>query len=75
MLTGVPDGERTTAMGVYQATWAIGIVVGPPLAGRLADTYGLTGAFVAGALAAALAAGLGCWLWARSGRERDRATA
>lgn len=35
-ITGVADGERTTAIGVYQATWAGGIVLGPPLAGRIA---------------------------------------
>jgi MFS family permease len=58
-ITGLPDEERTTAMGVYQATWAGGIVLGPPLAGWLADGYGLAAAFVAAAAAAAAAAGLG----------------
>ncbi len=58
-IAGVPDEERTTAMGVYQATWAAGIVLGPPVAGWLADTHGLAAAFLAAAVAAALAAVLG----------------
>jgi predicted MFS family arabinose efflux permease len=58
----VPDAERTTAMGVYQATWAAGIVLGPPVAGRLADSHGLPAAFLAAALAATLAAVLGLGL-------------
>jgi predicted MFS family arabinose efflux permease len=58
-IAGVPDEERTTAMGVYQATWAAGIVLGPPLAGWLADTHGLPAAFLAATLAATLAAVVG----------------
>jgi predicted MFS family arabinose efflux permease len=64
-LSRVPDSERTTSMGVYQAAWALGIVVGPPLAGWIADWQGLTGAFLTGAAASALAAFLGGWLWLR----------
>ncbi len=58
-IAAVPDEERTTAMGVYQATWAGGIVIGPPLAGWLAGACGLPAAFVVAALAAATAAALG----------------
>jgi len=61
-IAAVPDEERTTAMGVYQATWAAGIVVGPPLAGWVAGAWGLPAAFLVAALASALAAALGIHL-------------
>jgi predicted MFS family arabinose efflux permease len=65
-IASVPDEERTTAMAVYQATWAAGIVLGPPLAGWLADRFGLPAAFLTAALAAGGAALLGLRLASRS---------
>jgi predicted MFS family arabinose efflux permease len=64
-IAGVPDEERTTAMGVYQATWAGGIVLGPPLAGWLADRFGLPAAFLTAGLAAGVAGILGLRLSSR----------
>jgi MFS family permease len=52
-------------MGVYQATWAGGIVLGPPLAGWMADAHGLPAAFLTAAAASAIAAGLGLRLTER----------
>ena len=47
----IPDQERATAMGVFQATYAIGMFLGPMTCGALADVFGLSGAFVvAGAI-------------------------
>ena len=37
----VPDEERTTAMGLHQAVYAIGMFAGPWLGGMLADELGL----------------------------------
>jgi hypothetical protein len=54
-------------MGVCQATWAGGIVLGPLLAGWVADAYGLPAAFVTAAAAAA--SGLGFQL--RKGVEGE----
>jgi MFS family permease len=67
-LADVPEAERATSMGVYQATWALGIVAGPPLAGWVASEQGLAAAFLTGAAASAAAAGLAGWLWALGGR-------
>ncbi len=41
----VNDAQRTTAMGLYQAVYAIGIFVGPWLSGLLADALGLRSMF------------------------------
>jgi predicted MFS family arabinose efflux permease len=37
--------QRATAMGLYQATYAIGMLVGPIISGVIADSYGLTTIF------------------------------
>ena len=37
----VADGERTTAMGLHQAVYAIGMFSGPWLSGILADGVGI----------------------------------
>ena len=47
----IPEQDRATAMGVFQATYAIGMFLGPMTCGALADVFGLSGAFVvAGAI-------------------------
>jgi MFS family permease len=57
----VSDAERTTAMGVHQSVYAIGMFVGPALSGFIADLLGLRVMFVVIA-AASLAAGIvGTW--------------
>ena len=61
-LSGVRESDRTTTMGLYQMGWTTGIVLGPPLAGWLAETHGLSAAFLTGAFASLVAVGLGGWL-------------
>ena len=52
----IPDQDRATAMGVFQATYAIGMFLGPMTCGVLADVFGLSGAFVvAGAISSVAA--------------------
>lgn len=51
------------AMGIYQMGWSTGIFLGPPLAGWLAEAWGLPVAFLTGAAASVAAAALGGWLW------------
>jgi len=41
----VADAERTTAMGLHQAVYAIGMFGGPWLSGRLADVMGIRPTF------------------------------
>lgn len=54
-------GERATAMGAFQAFYAIGMTGGPALAGLLADAFGLGGAFVATGLLTGAGAALAWW--------------
>jgi len=49
--------KRATAMGFYQAAYALGMFSGPFLAGWLNDAFGLAGGFVFAAFAAFAAAG------------------
>ena len=58
----VADGERTTAMGLHQAVYAIGMFGGPWLSGMLADALGLQPMFGVTAFVC-LAAGLGFTRW------------
>ena len=52
----IPVQDRATAMGVFQATYAIGMFLGPMTCGALADVFGLSGAFVvAGAISSVTA--------------------
>ena len=41
----VPSSERTTAMGVFQSLYAIGMFLGPFLLGFVADGFGLNSVF------------------------------
>ncbi len=42
----IPTEDRATAMGVFQAVYAIGMFLGPMTAGAVADALGLSGAFI-----------------------------
>ncbi|WP_410513417.1 MFS transporter [Paenibacillus sp. BR2-3] len=61
-VSGVAPFKRATAMGFYQAVYAIGMSGGPFVAGWMSSVYGLTGGFWLGGIAAALAAVLS-WFW------------
>ncbi len=48
--------DRATAMGVYQAIYAIGMFTGPMTAGAFADAFGLSGAFIMSGTVSVIAA-------------------
>jgi MFS family permease len=58
----VPDDRRTTAMGLFQAVYGIGMFAGPSLSGVLADAMGIRPMFRVTALAC-LAVGLTVTYW------------
>ena len=60
--------RRATAMGFYQAVYAAGMFSGPFIAGWLNESYGLTGGFVFGGIAAIIAVLL-ISLWGRTKKE------
>ncbi|HBS44080.1 MAG TPA: MFS transporter [Paenibacillus sp.] len=60
--------KRATAMGFYQAVYAIGMSAGPFVAGWMSGLYGLTGGFWLGGIAAALAAVLS-WIWMKDAKQ------
>ncbi len=62
---------RATAMGLYQALYAIGMFSGPFLAGWLNDGWGLGGGFLFGSLLGAVATML-VWAWSRSERQAEK---
>ena len=47
----VPESSRTTAMGLFQSVYAVGMFGGPALSGVLADCIGLRPMFGATAVA------------------------
>lgn len=60
--------KRATAMGFYQAVYAVGMSAGPFVAGWMSGIYGLTGGFWLGGIAAALAAVLS-WIWMKETKQ------
>lgn len=65
----VADAERTTAMGLHQAVYAIGMFAGPAVSGVLADVMGIPAIFLLTA-AACLALGLtGTVMLRRNGQD------
>ena len=52
----IPGRDRATAMGVYQAVYAIGMFLGPTTAGAVADAVGLSGAFIIAGTVSVIAA-------------------
>lgn len=71
-VSGVAPFKRATAMGFYQAVYAIGMSGGPFVAGWMSSAYGLSGGFWLGGIAAALAAVLS-WVWITdAGGSRER---
>ncbi|WP_260510389.1 MFS transporter [Paenibacillus typhae] len=61
-VSDVAPFKRATAMGFYQAVYAVGMSGGPFVAGWMSAAYGLKGGFWLGGIAAALAAVLS-WVW------------
>lgn len=67
-MASVEPAKRATAMGFYQAVYAIGMSGGPFVAGWMSAAYGLTGGFWLGTIAAALAA-VFSFLWMKERKE------
>ena len=60
-LQGISANLKGTAMGFFQAIYAVGMFLGPAVSGVLSDFYGLTWAFIlAGVLM--IIGGLGGWI-------------
>ncbi|MFD0959568.1 MFS transporter [Paenibacillus chungangensis] len=68
----VQPHQRATAMGLYQAIYAIGMFSGPFMAGYLNENWGLSGGFLFGAILAG-AALLLVWRWASPRKSRRTA--
>ena len=52
----LPDGERATAMGFFQAVYAVGMFAGPVAAGMVGDDLGYTSLFLSTGAVAVLTA-------------------
>ena len=64
---GVPAGEKTTAMGIYQAVYGIGMTIGPVYMGRIMDTLGNTpGCLLLAAFVGMVALAVKCFMFKRS---------
>ena len=50
-IQGTPQQEKATAMGFFQAIYAIGMFLGPALGGVIGDTLGLRGVFLCAGIA------------------------
>lgn len=57
-IQAVAPQRRATAMGIYQATYAIGMLLGPLVSGFLADNFGLAAVFYLSASLCLVTAGL-----------------
>jgi MFS family permease len=54
-IRAVPSHERASAMGIYQAVYSVGMFAAPPLAGAVADQYGVGSVFILMAVFSAIA--------------------
>ncbi len=66
----VQERGRATAMGLYQAIYAIGMFSGPFLAGWLNEEWGLGSGFVFGALLTLIATSL-VWRWSIADKRKS----
>ena len=57
-IRAVPQEQRATAMGFFQAVYAIGMFVGPSAGGPIADNFGLPAVFYSTAVVCLLAVAL-----------------
>jgi MFS family permease len=67
----VPGDSRTTAMGLFQAVYGVGMFAGPGLSGVLADAIGIRPMFAVTALAC-LVVGLAVAYWLTRGAPEQR---
>ena len=57
-IQAIPPQQRATAMGIYQATYAIGMLAGPLVSGLLAEGLGLAAVFYLSAFLSLVIAGI-----------------
>ncbi len=57
----VEEGQRSTAMGLHQAVYGVGMFVGPAVTGLLGDLIGLPVTFILTAVVTSLVGMLGTW--------------
>lgn len=69
-IQNINQEKRATAMGFYQAAYAIGMFAGPFLAGLINDVAGLQGGFYFGGVTGFIAAGLTLY-WSRREARGD----
>jgi len=62
-IEGLPQQQRATAMGFYQATYALGMLTGPVISGFLANSVGLASAFYLSTLCCLVTAGMAFLPW------------
>jgi MFS family permease len=60
-INGVAPHQRATAMGIFQAVYAVGMFLGPASAGFIAQSTGLTPTFLANGLIGLVAASMAWW--------------
>ena len=59
-IRAIAPQQRATAMGVYQAMYAVGMLSGPLVSGFLADSLSLASVFYLSAFLCLLIAGMAC---------------
>ncbi|MBA7673139.1 sugar efflux transporter [subsurface metagenome] len=59
-IRGVAPQQQATAMGIYQAIYAVGMLLGPLVSGFLADNQGLASVFYLSASLCLVIAGMAC---------------
>ena len=72
-IQAVPEEKRATAMGFFQAIYALGMFGGPVLVGIIGDISGLTGGFLATGFIGVIGSWLSIKLLPSSDRQHSRA--
>jgi MFS family permease len=53
VILDIPDRDKATAMGFFQAVYSIGMFLGPVVSGQIGGMFGYTALFTSSALVAA----------------------
>ncbi len=57
-IRSVPSADRATAMGVFQAVYALGMFAGPASTGFMGDAFGIASIFFVGGATCLIAMGI-----------------
>jgi MFS family permease len=66
----LPDADKATAMGFFQAVYAIGMSSGPVVAGLIGDQWGYTSLFLSSAAVGVVTVVVALGLPGREARDR-----